>query len=102
MRTLVRSVFERVVAQATDLPALDDEERAAIVSILYGVHLLLVLAWLVDRRGERRGARSATAQLVKSSTDVLGRAVPFLALPPVRAAIVPVGRSLDAFLERAP
>jgi AcrR family transcriptional regulator len=92
VRERVRAVFERVVAQANDLPPLDDTERQALVSVLYGVHLLVVLAWLVS--GRETGAR-----FVAASNEMLARALPFLALPPARKALVQLARSFDSFLE---
>ncbi len=92
VRERVRAVFRRVVEHATDLPALDAGERSALVSVLYGAHLLVVLAWLVDKR-------ASTATYVAVSNDALARVIPFLSLPPVRAALVQVARSVDSFLE---
>jgi AcrR family transcriptional regulator len=92
VRERVRAVFERVVEQATDLPALETSERDALVTVLYGAHLLVVLAWLVDKRG-------SVPTYVAVSNDALARVIPFLALPPVRTALVQVARSVDSFLE---
>jgi AcrR family transcriptional regulator len=92
VRERVRAVFERVVEHATDLPALDDAERSALVSLLYGAHLLVVLAWLVDKR-------ASAPTYVAVSNDAVARVIPFLSLPPVRTALVQVARSLNSFLE---
>jgi AcrR family transcriptional regulator len=92
VRERVRGVFARVVESATDLPALDAPERGALVSVLYAAHLLVVLAWLVDKR-------ASTPTYVAVSNDALARVIPFLALPPVRAALVQVAHSVDSFLE---
>ena len=92
VRARVRAVFERVVENATDLPALDAAERRALVSVLYAVHLLVVLAWLVS-------GRETSARFVAAGNETLAGALPFLALPPVRKALVQVARSLDSFLE---
>jgi AcrR family transcriptional regulator len=94
VRERVRAVFARVVEQATDLTGLDSAERQSLASVLYGVHLVVVLAWLVDPRG-------SAAAYVGASKDVLARAVPFLSLPPARQALAQVARSLDSFLENA-
>ena len=63
-----------------------------LASVLYGAHLLVVLAWLLDRKA------SATAY-VSMSRDVIARVMPFYALPPVRQALAHVTRALDSFLE---
>lgn len=94
VRERVRGVFARVVENATDLSALDAAERHSLASVLYGIHLVVVLAWLVDPRG-------SSATYIGASKDALARAVPFLSLPPVRQALAHVARSLDSFLENA-
>lgn len=92
VRHRVRSVFEGVVARSTDLGTLDAREAQVLASVLYGAHLLVVLAWLLDPKA------SATAY-VATSRDAIARALPFFALPPVREGLAQVAQALDSFLE---
>jgi AcrR family transcriptional regulator len=92
VRAKVRSAIERVVANASDLPTLAAREQNALVSVLYAVHLLVVLAWLV-------GGRDSAARFVAASNHALARAIPVLGLPPARAVLVQVALSFDSFLE---
>lgn len=92
IREKVRAAFVRAVDAATDLPALDADERDALATLLYGAHLLLVLTWLV---GPREGGVAHVTVL----RELLAKATTFLALPPVRQALVPLARSLETFLE---
>ena len=92
VRERVRTVFARVVDSASDLPAVDATQRRAIVSVLYGIHLLVVLAWLVDARG-------SAARYIRLSRDAIARVMPLLALPPVRDTLERAAREIDSFLE---
>ncbi|HEY4240413.1 MAG TPA: TetR/AcrR family transcriptional regulator [Kofleriaceae bacterium] len=89
IRDRVRGVFMGVAARATDLVGFAPDELA---TVLYGAHLLVVLAWLLDRDAK-------VTTYVTASHDVIAAATPFLALPPVRLALAQIARSLDSFLE---
>lgn len=94
VREKVRAVFARVVARASDLPALDEDHARALGTVLYGVHLLVVLAWLLDRRG-------GSSLVVDAAHELLSRAAPLLAMPPFLHAVTRAARWLDPFLEGA-
>jgi AcrR family transcriptional regulator len=92
VRERVRAVLARAVERATDLPPLAAAEQRALVTVLNGIHLLILLAWLLDTRG-------SAAAYVDASKQALARAVPLLALPPARGALCQVASWLDDFLE---
>jgi AcrR family transcriptional regulator len=120
VRTQVRWVFRRVVERATDLPPqLDEAARLDLADALYGLHLALLLVWLVERTGgtgappafervgtgasgtgalpafERVGAASA---LVEGARHLIARATPLAASPAGSALVREVARWLGSFL----
>ena len=96
VRARVRRAFERVLAGASDAPAARDQ--AALVSLLYGVHLLLILVWLQDRSAGAPSVRAALT-LVRQGLSAAG---PFLSLPPVRAGLRKIEAILKPLLGSAP
>jgi AcrR family transcriptional regulator len=98
VRTQVRWAFTRVVERATDLPAsLDDDGRREIASVLYGLHLALLLVWLVERSG---GA--VTAALLDAVTEGVQRGVPLAGSPAARALVRRATGWLGSFLGEGP
>lgn len=94
VRTQVRWVFRRVVERATDLPpALDEAARLDIADTLYGLHLALLLVWLVERSG---GA--ATSALVERTRLVIARVTPLAASSAAFALVRETARWLGSFL----
>jgi AcrR family transcriptional regulator len=94
VRTQVRSVFAGVVARATDLPAgLTDDERADVATLLYGLHLVVLLVWLVERPGGR-----STKALVEAAGSAIARATSLLPTPVARPVLRQAARWLDGFL----
>jgi AcrR family transcriptional regulator len=75
VRRKVAGVFARVVSEATDTPPADQAERLA--TVLYGLHLALILFWLQDRSPNQQ----ATEDLRAFVRDALALVVPLLELP---------------------
>jgi AcrR family transcriptional regulator len=94
VRAQVRAVFARVVAHATDLPGgLGDEEREDVSTLLYGLHLVVLLVWLVERRGGR-----STKALTDTLGDGISRAMPLLTTRAARPVLRQAAGWLDGFL----
>lgn len=97
VRTQVRWVFRRVVERATDLPAIDEEARTDVATALYGLHLLVLLAWLVERSGGQ-----ATEGMLTAAAAVMRRATPFVASPVILPTVRQAARWIDEFLGDRP
>ena len=94
----MRWAFRRVVERATDLPAsLDDAARTDLATALYGLHLVTLLAWLVERSDGR-----TTAAMLEAATAVMRRATPFAGSPMVLPALRQAASWLGEFLGDRP
>jgi AcrR family transcriptional regulator len=81
-RVRVMRVFEEAVAGATDAPAA--ALARSLGRLLYVVHLLVLLWWLLDRSPRQR----ATIALVGLFQQLLPSVTLTLRLPPVRRAVI--------------
>jgi len=80
IRSRNAAAFVAAVAGATDAPK-RAEDRAALARILYGLHLSLVLLWTQDGEGD------LARKLVGLAREAIGKGIPFLLLPPIRARL---------------
>ena len=90
IRASVRSVYARLLAQATDAPRKDQVEQLA--TVLYGAHLLIILFWLYDRTPDSW----ATRDVIALGREILALIRPFLVLPPVSRALARLARAVGA------
>ena len=90
VRKLMGSVFQEVVQGAKDTPG--ERQAHELGTVLYGLHLAIILYWFHDRT---EGAR-ATRELVGSARDVLGFLRPALRLPPVTRTLSRLSDALGA------
>jgi AcrR family transcriptional regulator len=98
VRTQVRWVFQRVVERATDLPSpLDEKVRADLATVLYGLHLVVLLAWLVQRSDG-----PATQAMLDAVGTAMRQATPFVASPAVRPVLQRTARWFGQFLGDRP
>jgi AcrR family transcriptional regulator len=98
VRTQVRWVFQRVVERATDLsPTLDEATRAEVATALYGLHLVVLLAWLVEQSDGR-----ATEGMLDAAAAVMRQATPFVGSPLARPVLQRAAQWLGEFLGDRP
>ena len=90
-RLRVQQVFERVVSGASDAPG--PAQAAALGRLLYLVHLMVLLWWLLDKSANQR----STVQLVALIRQLLPTASLSLRLPSIRRFIV----ALDQLIREA-
>jgi AcrR family transcriptional regulator len=90
-RRRVQGVFEAAVGGASDAPK--PPLADAVGRLLYLVHLLVLLWWLLDRSPHQR----ATSALVSLSRQILSSVAIALRLPPLRRFVT----SLDALVREA-
>lgn len=86
VRERVQEAFRLALAGATDLSG---DQVQAMVPRVYGLHLLVVLAWTQDRSADR----VVSAQAVALVRDLLAFGLPLLQLP----VAAPLLGRLDAF-----
>jgi hypothetical protein len=86
VRSRVWSNFLQVTEGATDAP--QGKQRQEIATLLYGIHLGLVLFWLQDRSPNQ----TATSELITLIRDLVKLARPALRLPPVSRLFARVAR----------
>ncbi len=82
VRRQTRKTFVTVVTGATDAPR--EPQVSNLATVLYGMHLGLILFWLQDRSPEAR----TTYELLAFARDMLALMRPILVLPPVAKALV--------------
>ena len=90
VRQVMGSVFREVVRGARDAPG--QRQTRELGTVLYGLHLAIILYWFHDRT---EGAR-ATRELVGSARDALGFLRPVLRLPPVARVLSRLSDALGA------
>ncbi|HEU5098550.1 MAG TPA: helix-turn-helix domain-containing protein [Roseiflexaceae bacterium] len=83
-----RAFFE-LVAGAADAPR--ERQARQLATLLYALHLALLLFWLHDRSPEHR----ATADLIKLVRDTLALVRPVLRVPPVSKALARLARAIE-------
>lgn len=82
VRRQSRNIYITVVTGATDAPR--KPQIGHMATVLYGLHLALVLFWLIDRsEGTHR-----TQEFISFIHDMLALIRPLLRLPPVAKALV--------------
>jgi Transcriptional regulator len=82
IRRKSREMYLTIIEGAKDAPRVSQREDLA--TILYGIHMAIVLFWLIDRSVEAR----RSWQLIAFLRDMLKLAQPFLWLPVVSQALV--------------
>jgi AcrR family transcriptional regulator len=90
-RLRVQEVFERVVKEASDAPG--SAQAAALGHLLYLVHLMVLLWWLLDKSASQR----STGKLVALLRQLLPAASLSLKVPSIKRFIV----SLDELIREA-
>jgi AcrR family transcriptional regulator len=90
-RLRVQGAFERAVVDSVDAPPLG--LATALGRLLYLVHLLVLLWWLLDQSSQQR----ATSALLGLTRKVLPHAALALRLPPMRRFVL----SLDQLVREA-
>jgi AcrR family transcriptional regulator len=81
IRDQMTNVIKVAVLGATDAPK--EPQATHLASLLYSLHLLILLFWLYDRTPDQK----ATYELVKFMRDTLALVRPFLMLPPVAKSL---------------
>lgn len=92
VRQQSRTMFITVVTGATDAPR--QSQVSDLATVLYGLHLGLVLFWLQDRSPATR----TTLELLAFVHDMLGLVRPLLSTPPVAKALVRLTHILGPML----
>ena len=89
IRARVWRAFHAVIGGASDAPGA--RQAASLATVLYALHLSLVLFWLQDRSPGQR----ATRELLDFGQQTLARLRPALGLPPVARALAKLARILS-------
>jgi AcrR family transcriptional regulator len=89
VRRSVAGIFFSVVKGATDAPR--EPQAQQLASVLYSLHLALILFWLYDPTPGRR----ATFQLLALTRDMLGLARRVLKLPPASKALERLAAAIE-------
>jgi AcrR family transcriptional regulator len=89
IRERMGRAFYDLVLGSTDPPR--ERQARQLATVLYALHLALLLFWLHDRSPEQR----ATADLVKQARDTLALIRPVLRLPPVSKALARLARAIE-------
>jgi len=89
IRERVGRAFYDLVLGSTDAPR--ERQARQLATVLYALHLALLLFWLHDRSPEQR----ATADLIKLARDTLALVRPVLRMPPVSKALARLARSIE-------
>ena len=89
IRERVSGVFYTLVAGATDAPR--ERQARQLATVLYALHLALLLFWLHDRSLDHR----ATNDLIKLARDTLALVRPVLRLPPVSKGLTRLAQAIS-------
>lgn len=92
-QTTMHHSFEQVVCGARD--AVSDDQTGSMATVLYTVHLLLMLFWLIDRTPQHR----ATHLLVDFTGDAFRLLRPLLIMPLANSAITKLSMILSLVFE---
>jgi AcrR family transcriptional regulator len=88
IRERVGLAFYDLVRKATDAPR--ERQARQLATVLYALHLALLLFWLHDRSPDQR----ATDDLIKLARDTLALARPVLRVPPVAKALARLAQAI--------
>jgi AcrR family transcriptional regulator len=89
IRERVAHIFYDLVRSATDAPR--ERQARQLATVLYALHLALLLFWLHDRSPDQR----ATDDLIKLARDTLALVRPVLRLPPIAKALARLARAIE-------
>ena len=89
IRERVSQAFYDMVRSATDAPR--ERQARQLATVLYALHLALLLFWLHDRSPEQR----ATDDLIKLARDTLALVRPVLRVPPISKALARLARAIE-------
>jgi AcrR family transcriptional regulator len=89
IRERVNYAFYNLVRAATDAPR--ERQARQLATVLYALHLALLLFWLHDRSPDQR----ATDDLIKLARDTLGLVRPVLRVPPISKALARLARAIE-------
>jgi AcrR family transcriptional regulator len=89
IRERIGQVFFDLVRGATDAPR--ERQARQLATVLYALHLALLLFWLHDRSPDQQ----ATADLIKLARDTLALVRPVLRVPPVSKALARLARAIE-------
>jgi AcrR family transcriptional regulator len=89
IRERMGQVFYDLARGASDAPR--ERQARQLATVLYALHLALLLFWLHDRSPDQQ----ATADLIKLARDTLALIRPVLRLPPVSKALARLARTLE-------
>jgi AcrR family transcriptional regulator len=88
IRERVSQSFYDLVRGATDAPR--ERQARQLATVLYALHLALLLFWLHDRSPDQR----ATDDLVKLARDTLALVRPVLRVPPISKALARLSQAI--------
>ena len=89
IRERVGHAFYNLVRDATDAPR--ERQARQLATVLYALHLALLLFWLHDRSPGQR----ATDDLIKLARDTLALVRPVLRVPPISKALARLARAIE-------
>lgn len=89
IRARVSQSFHKLVRDATDAPR--ERQARQLATVLYALHLALLLFWLHDRSLNQR----ATDDLIKLARDTLALVRPVLRLPPIAKALARLAQAIE-------
>jgi AcrR family transcriptional regulator len=92
LRRKSRAMYRAIIEGATDAPRV--WQRQDLATALYGVHLALVLFWLIDQSAQAQ----RTQQLLALLRDLLKLLQPLLRLPVVSQALMRLARIIGPLL----
>jgi AcrR family transcriptional regulator len=88
IRERMGQVFYTLVAGSTDAPR--ERQARQLATVLYALHLALLLFWLHDRSTDHQ----ATNELIKLARDTLVLVRPVLRLPPVARSLARLAQAI--------
>jgi hypothetical protein len=89
IRERVSQAFYDMVRGATDAPR--ERQARQLATVLYALHLALLLFWLHDRSPDQH----ATDDLIKLARDSLALVRPVLRVPPISKALARLARAIE-------
>jgi AcrR family transcriptional regulator len=89
IRERVSDAFYDLVLDATDAPR--ERQARQLATVLYALHLALLLFWLHDRSPDQR----ATGDLINLARDTLALVRPVLRVPPISKALARLAQAIE-------
>lgn len=89
IRERIGESFYGLVRSATDAPR--ERQARQLATVLYALHLALLLFWLHDRSPDQQ----ATDELIKLAHDTLALMRPLLRVPPISKALARLARAIE-------